>query len=81
MLQGVLQGDGVDDRSQHAHVVGAHAVHLFGLLGHAAEKVASAHHDADFNAQCMHVDKFAGNLSDLAGIQAEAARAGQHLAR
>ena len=59
----------------------AHAVHLLGLLGHAAEEVASAHDDADLHAQRVHIDDLAGNLGDLAGVQAEAARAGQHLTR
>ena len=53
--EAVLQGDGVDHRGQHAHVVRAHAVHLLGLLFYATEEVPAAHHQADFHAQCMNL--------------------------
>ena len=59
----------------------AHAVHFLGLLLHAAEEVAAADHHADFDAQGVHFGDFAGNFGHLVGIQAEAARAGQRLAR
>ena len=81
LLERVLHGDGVDDRGEHAHVVGADAVHLLGLLGDAAEEVASADDDADLDAQRVDIDDFAGDFGDLAGIEAEAARAGQYLTR
>src|ERR1039458_6566813 len=81
LFQCILHGDGVDDRREHAHVVSGHAVHLLGLLGHAAEDVASPPDYADFHAQRVHIDDLAGNLGDLGGVQAEAARAGQHLTR
>ncbi len=50
LFQSVLQGQGIDDRGEHAHVVGGYAVHLLGLLGNATKEVAAANHDGDFNA-------------------------------
>ena len=50
LLDGVLEGDGVDDGGEHAHVIGGDAVHVDGLLGYSAEEVASSDDDADLNA-------------------------------
>jgi hypothetical protein len=75
----ITRHDGVDDRREHTHAVGAYPVHLLRLLLHAAEKVTSAHDHADFHAQGVYFDDFSGNSSDLVGIQAESARAGQCL--
>ena len=71
LLQRVLQGNGVDHRRQHAHVVGGHAVHFFRLLGHSAEEIAAADYDADFHAQPVDIGDFVGDFSDLVGVQAE----------
>ena len=49
-LEGVLQGHGIDDRGEHAHVVGLNAVHALGGAFHAAEDVSTADHDGDFDA-------------------------------
>ena len=46
-FQRVLQGQRVDHRGEHAHVVGGDAVHVFRLHGHAAEKIAAADDDGD----------------------------------
>ena len=81
LFESILQGDGVDHRGQHAHVVRAHAVHLLGLLLYAAEEVPAAHHQADFHAQCMNLRELAGNLGHLFGIQAKAALARKSLTR
>ena len=78
-FNGVLQRNGVDDRGQHAHAVGAHTVHLPGLLLHAAKEVAPAHHDADFDAKCVNLDDFIGNPGHLVGVKAEAPIPGQCL--
>src|ERR1019366_2237286 len=45
-LDRVLQRDGINHGGEHAHVVGGHAVHVDGLLGHAAKEVPASHHDA-----------------------------------
>jgi hypothetical protein len=74
-------GNGVDDSGEHAHAVGAYAIHLLGLLLDAAEEVASAHHDADFDAKRVNLDDFVGDSCYLVGIQSETTIAGQRLAR
>ena len=50
LLQRVLKRQRVDHRGQHAHVVGAGAVHAFGRGGDPAEDVAAADHHAHFHA-------------------------------
>ena len=42
LLQSILQGQCVDNSGEHAHVIRGNAVHVFGLLRHAAEKVPPA---------------------------------------
>ena len=81
LFQRVLQGDGVDDRGKHAHVVAAHPVHLPGLLFHAAEEIPATHHQADFDAQGMNLGQLAGNLGHFIGVQAKAALASERLSR
>ena len=44
----VLEGEGVDDGGEHAHVVGG-PVHVLGLVGDAAEDVAAADDDGDLD--------------------------------
>ena len=51
LLDGVLQGDGVDDGGEHAHVVCGDAVHVDGLLGHSAKEVAAANDDANLDTK------------------------------
>src|ERR1017187_383076 len=50
LFESVLQRDRVDDGGEHAHIVGAHPVHLFGLLSHAAKDVTTADDDGNFDA-------------------------------
>ena len=79
LLECILQGNGVDDRGKHAHVVGGHAVHFLGLLGDAAKEVAAADYDADLHTQRVNFGEFAGNLGNLFSVQAKPARASQGL--
>lgn len=53
-FQRVLKRECVDDSGQHTHLVGGDAVHVFGLLGHAAEEVAAADDDRDLHPQVAH---------------------------
>jgi hypothetical protein len=62
-----------------AHAVGADAVHLPGLSLDAAENVASAHHNAYFNAQIVNFGNFAGNLRHFFGVKTKATRPCQRL--
>ena len=60
LLEGVLEGQGVDDRGQHAHVVGLGAVHAGAGAGHAPPDVAAADDDGDIDVEV------AADLDDLA---------------
>ena len=51
----VLQRQRVDDRGEHAHVVGLGPVHADGARLHAAEDVPPANDDADLDAKLDHV--------------------------
>ena len=53
LLERVLQGDRVDNRGKHAHVVRSYPVHLFGLRRHTTEKIAAPDHNPDFD-YCLH---------------------------
>src|SRR5690606_31614358 len=48
LFQGVLHGQGVDDRGEHAHLVAGDAVHAGGGQAGAAEDVATADDQGDF---------------------------------
>ncbi len=76
-LDGVLQGDGVDDGGEHAHVVGGDAVHVDGLLGDAAEEVATADDDADLAAEGVDGGDLGGDFVDEDGVDAEAGARGE----
>ncbi len=79
-LQGVLQGQGVHDRGQHAHVVAGGPVHALGGRGQAPEDVAAADDDGDLHAA---VDRGADLLRDEHArlrVDAVLARAEERLA-
>src|SRR6516225_7570151 len=80
-LNGILQGNGIDDGGEHAHVVGADAVHFAGLLGHAAKEITAAYDDADLHAQSTDLNDLAGDLCNAVGVEPETARPCQCFAR
>ena len=59
-LQGVGQGQGIDDGGQHPHVVGPGAVHF--AAGPSPPEVAAAHDDAHLDPQ---VDAFLDAGADI----------------
>ena len=59
LLERVLEGQGVDDRGEHAHVVGLGAVHARAGAGHAPPDVAAADDDGDVDVEV------AADLDDL----------------
>jgi hypothetical protein len=69
-FQGGLQGQGVDDRGQHAHVVAGRALHAAALPGGAAEDVAAADHDGHLGAQVAHLFDLAGDGGQDGGVEA-----------
>jgi hypothetical protein len=83
LLQGVLQGQGVHHRGEHAHVVGGGAVHPRGGAAQAAEDVAAADHEGELHAEgAPGVRELVGQQADGLGVEAEAALLGaERLAR
>ncbi len=61
LLQRILQGDGVDHRGQHAHVVGGDPVHFLGLLSHAAKEIAASDNNPDLDTQRVNIGNLAGD--------------------
>ena len=51
LLEGILEGERVHDRRQHAHVVAGGALHAPGGRGQTAEDVAATDHDGDLDAE------------------------------
>ena len=79
LLEEVLQGERVHDGAEHAHVVGAAAVHAaLAELG-AAEEVAAADDDGDLDAVDRRGD-LARDLADDIGVDPQLAAA-ERLAR
>ena len=64
-VEGGAEGEAVDDRGAHAHLVALHAVETFARAAQAAEDVASADDYADLDAE-------GGGLFDLCGVFVEA---------
>ena len=79
-FQRILHGQTVDDRGQHAHVVGRHAVHLPRLQRHAAEKIAPAQHQRHLHAQLLHAGDFRRQIPHPPRIHAKTLASGQSLA-
>ena len=55
VFERVLQGERVNDRSQHAHLVRGDAVHGARGRGHAAKDIAATHHNAELHARPHHL--------------------------
>ena len=53
-------------------MIGGNAVHVSSLVGHAAKKIAPAHHDRKLHAQLVHVGQFRRHLVDSFRIHTEA---------
>ena len=71
VLERVLQGEGVDDRRQHAHVVGGGAVHPLRAGREAAEQVAAADHDRGLDAEGLDLGDLLGDLGRDGRVDAE----------
>src|SRR5260370_42067186 len=56
-------------------------MHVGGLLGDAAEEVASSDNDADLAAKCVDGGDFGGDFVDEDGVDAEALARGQGFSR
>ena len=67
VLQGVLERQGIDDRREHAHVVGGGAVHALGAGRKAPEEVAAADDDARLDAELLNFADLGGDLAVTSG--------------
>ena len=76
----VLQGDGVDDGGEHAHVVCGDAVHVDGLLGYSAKEIAAADDDANLAAESVNGCNLLGYFVNKDGVDAKTTACGQGFA-
>ena len=81
LLERVLQREGIDDRRQHAHVVGSRAVHAARAGRQPAEDVAAADDDRGLDAKRLNLTDIVGDASRHGGIDAELLVAHQGFAR
>ncbi len=80
LLERVLEAEGVDDRGQHAHLVGLGAVHALAGTDLAPPDVAAADDDGDVGLEVLaDLDDLVGQLPDDGAVDAEAALAGEGL--
>ena len=80
MLQRILQGERVDHRRQHAHVVGLRAVHALGGGGLAAQDVAPTDDNRNLSSKIMHLRQLTGEVVQDFGVDAVALLTHQRLA-
>ena len=82
LFEGVLESQGINDGSQHAHVIGLSSVHPGALSGHATPDVSPADHHSDVNIELItDCDNFTGNLGDDRPVDPVPVRSGKGLAR
>src|SRR3954469_18092713 len=80
LLQGVLEGEGVDHRGEHAHVVAGHAVDAAVAGGEAPDDVAAADHHRHLDVELVDVADLVGDGGHHRLVDAERLRAHQGLA-
>ncbi len=81
LLERVLQGQGVDHRRQHAHVVAAGAIHAARAGGQAPEDIAAANHDGRLDTEVLDVFDVPGDLGGDGRVDAVLLLAHQGFAR
>src|SRR5450755_2292281 len=79
-FEGVLQSEGVDDRSEHAHKIAGSAIDFKSLLTRAAKNVSAADHDGHFHAQRVDVFQLSRDGLDGFSMNAKSLRALEGLA-
>ena len=70
VLERVLQRERVHDGGEHAHVIGRDPIHAGAREPRAAEDVAAADHDRDFDTELAHIAHFARDALEHLGIDA-----------
>ena len=79
-FQGVLQGQGVDDRGQHAHVIAGGAFDALAAAGDAAKDIAAADHDHHLHAHLADFGDLPGHVQEEGRADADAMLPAQGLA-
>jgi hypothetical protein len=80
LLDGILQGQRIDDRGQHAHVVPGNPVHAAGRHAGPPDDVAAANHHTHLDAGLADLPDVGGDTLDHAGIDTMRAVTHQGLA-
>ena len=75
----VLQRQRVDDRRQHAHLVGGNAVHFLSLLGHAPKEIPAADDNGDLDPHGLYIREFGSDFVNPKRIHSEALACRQSL--
>jgi hypothetical protein len=52
-------------------VVGGHAIHILGLFGNPAKKIAPADNDRHLDAKAVYVGKFSRDFMNAFGVHSE----------
>jgi hypothetical protein len=70
MLERILEGEGIDDRGEHAHLVRGRTVHPAGFVLAAADEIAGADYDREFNAERGDFLDFESDVGERVEIDA-----------
>ena len=70
LFQGILQGQGVNDGGQHAHVIGRGPFHAIGGARDSPENVPAPHHQGNLDAELVDGGDFSGDAVDGVRIDA-----------
>ncbi len=79
-FESVLNGQRVDNRGEHTHMVGRNAVKAFSTGFDSPKYVSAANHNRDLHAQVVDILDFGGNARNHVGIDTEALIAHQGFA-
>jgi hypothetical protein len=61
-------------------VIGGDAIHVFGLVGNPAEKIASAYDDGHLDVERVDIGEFSRDFMNAFGVDAKALIGGQGFA-
>jgi hypothetical protein len=62
-------------------VIGGDAIHVLGLIGNPAKKIASTHDDGHLDAKTVYIGQFGRDFMNAFGVDAKALFGGQGFAR
>jgi len=81
VFQRILEGEGIDDGAEHAHVIGGDPIHALLARGIATDDVAAADHDGELGiVRILHPHDVAGDVVDHVRVDAEGCLTGETFA-